>query len=364
MESFACQLQTLLVMGEIVEAKEECERAITALVHAWGVDRQRTIKRLVQDISKQIQQPLIEYMNPPQAEQEVDQNTSRIYIQKGRGPSQDTPRTTRLQNVLTPLRAIHRRTTAGSLPLREIPTPGKKSKDNDNQDQESQHPDDLFAELDLVKTSSGDENEHVSSSVITPLFQHVARGLSFGSDISPIHTDRSLPSFDGSFYAEIGDDSRQEDSNSPTKKKRQTGQNRDLHESLMFQEVDAVLEEEEAERKRIVANDGEESKRRETEQKQKDAFNLLSTVTRLAAMGSGTIRATMMAILVGSMKNGNARAYLIQNGFSDMRQVMVIKRKKETNEKRRKAQRTTLESADKEDAGENILDSDDDESDD
>ena len=80
MESFACQLQTLLVMGEIVEAKEECERAITALVHAWGVDRQRTIKRLVQDISKQIQQPLIEYMNPPQAEQEVDQNTSRIYI--------------------------------------------------------------------------------------------------------------------------------------------------------------------------------------------------------------------------------------------------------------------------------------------
>jgi hypothetical protein len=41
MESFACQLQTLLVMGEIVEANEECERAITALVHAWGVGRAR-----------------------------------------------------------------------------------------------------------------------------------------------------------------------------------------------------------------------------------------------------------------------------------------------------------------------------------
>jgi hypothetical protein len=110
----------------------------------------------------------------------------------------------------------------------------------------------------------------------------------------------------------------------------------------LFQEVNVVIEDEEAEHKQKVAKYGKESKRRETEQKQKDAFSLLSNVTRLVAIGSGTIRATMMAILVGSMKNENAAAYLIQNGFSQMRQAMVIKIKKETNKKRRKAKRAIL----------------------
>jgi hypothetical protein len=71
MESFTCQLQTLLIMGEIVETKE-CERVIAALVYAWGVDHPRTIKRQIQAIRKQIQQPLIEYPNRSKAEQEAD----------------------------------------------------------------------------------------------------------------------------------------------------------------------------------------------------------------------------------------------------------------------------------------------------
>jgi negative regulator of genetic competence, sporulation and motility len=116
--------------------------------------------------------------------------------------------------MVTLWRAIHR--TADSLPLREISTPEKKSKDNDNQDQNRQHVDDIFAELDVVEASSGDENEQVRSPVTTPVLQHVARGLSFSTDILPIHVDTSLPSFDGRYYAKMDDNSCQEDSNSPT----------------------------------------------------------------------------------------------------------------------------------------------------
>jgi hypothetical protein len=50
----------------------------------------------------------------------------------------------------------------------------------------------------------------------------------------------------------------------------------------------------------------------------------------------------MMAILVRSMRNKNAREYLVQNGFSEMRQAMVIKQKKETNKERREARCTIL----------------------
>jgi hypothetical protein len=185
----------------------------------------------------------------------------------------------------------------------------------------------------------------------SPLLQHVARGLSFGAEISPIYAEASPSGFEAGFHLEMGDSSSQDDSHTFTNSRvrRQAGRHHNLQESLLFEEVDEVLEVE-AERIRVVAHDeGEESnqrqveqKQKEVEQKQKDAFSLMSTVTRLAAKGSATVRSTMMAILVGSMTNDNAREYLVQSGYSEARQEIVIKRKKETNEKNRKAKRTIL----------------------
>jgi hypothetical protein len=255
MELFACQLQILLVMGEMVEAKK-CEQAITVLVHAWGVDRPpRTIKRQFQKIVKQIQKPLIEYTDPSQqAEQEAD----LYFVQKGRGPLHGIPRKTRLQNTLlgTQFTVLVVVCHCEGYPLLERSQKIMTTKTRIVSTL-------MISLLNLnllrlrlaMKMSKCPPRQSVHYSSMWLVGFHLVL-LAF----CQIHADTSHSSFQGSFSAKMGDDSCQEDSKRPTNAQVewQTGQNRSFWESHLFKEVDDVLEDGEAKWK--VANDGKKSK--------------------------------------------------------------------------------------------------------